>query len=118
MSNKEVCDRHLHDPAKAQELKTHVLDQDTARLSRLFKALAEENRAKLVYALTLEGELCVCDLSHIINATVATTSHHLRSLYKEGLVKYEKKGKQVFYSLDDDHVDQIITIAMGHISHL
>ena len=71
-------------------------------------------RAKISYALCQDEELCVCDVANIIGSTVATASHHLRTLHKQGLVKYRKEGKLAFYSLDDDHVKQLIIIALAH----
>ena len=69
---------------------------------------------KIAYALTLEEELCVCDVANIVGATTATASHHLRHLNNLGLAKYRKDGKLVYYSLDDDHVKQLIHIAFEH----
>lgn len=80
----------------------------------LFKALSDATRLKVAYALTLEDELCVCDMAHIIGSTNATASHHLRYLRNMGLAKYRKEGKLVFYSLLDEHVHQIIKIALVH----
>lgn len=80
----------------------------------LFKALADATRLKVAYALTLEEELCVCDVAEIIGSTTATASHHLRYLRNMGLAKYRKEGKLVFYSLQDEHVHQIVNIALIH----
>ncbi|WP_205178471.1 metalloregulator ArsR/SmtB family transcription factor [Siminovitchia sp. FSL H7-0308] len=80
----------------------------------LFKALADATRLKVAYALTLEDELCVCDVAEIIGSTTATASHHLRYLRNMGLAKYRKEGKLVFYSLLDEHVHQIVKIALIH----
>ena len=88
--------------------------EDLSSVAQLFKALADENRAKISYALCQDEELCVCDVANIIGSTVATASHHLRTLHKQGLVKYRKEGKLAFYSLDDDHVKRLIIIALAH----
>lgn len=80
----------------------------------LFKALADATRLKVAYALTLEDELCVCDVAEIIGSTTATASHHLRYLRNMGIAKYRKEGKLVYYSLQDEHVHQIVTIALEH----
>ena len=89
-------------------------NEDLSSVAQLFKALADENRAKISYALCQDEELCVCDVANIIGSTVATASHHLRTLHKQGLVKVRKEGKLAFYSLDDDHVKQLIIIALAH----
>lgn len=76
--------------------------------------MADDTRMKIAYALCVEQELCVCDVANIIGSSVATASHHLRLLRNMGLAKYRKEGKLVFYSLDDDHVKQLILLAMVH----
>ncbi|MBN2909569.1 helix-turn-helix transcriptional regulator [Polycladomyces sp. WAk] len=88
---------------------------DTAQL---FKALADPTRLKIAYALVQEDELCVCDVANIINSSLATASHHLRLLRYMGLAKYRKEGKLVFYSLDDDHVKQLVQLAFDHSKEL
>ncbi|HEY4552318.1 MAG TPA: metalloregulator ArsR/SmtB family transcription factor [Bacillaceae bacterium] len=87
---------------------------DVSGVELLFKALSDATRLKVAYALTLEEELCVCDVAQIIGATNATASHHLRYLRNMGLAKYRKKGKLVFYSLLDEHVHQLVNIALVH----
>ncbi|MDX1805419.1 MAG: metalloregulator ArsR/SmtB family transcription factor [Paenisporosarcina sp.] len=80
----------------------------------IFKALSDSTRLKITYALTLEKELCVCDVANIIGTSTATASHHLRYLRNMGLAKYRKEGKMVFYSLVDEHVYQLVRIALDH----
>lgn len=87
-------------------------------VSKLFKALADETRMKIAYTLTIQDELCVCDVANMVGATMATASHHLRHLKQLGLAKYRKDGKMVYYSLDDDHVKQLIAIACAHFAEL
>lgn len=87
---------------------------DAPRVSRLFKAFADPTRLKVLYVLTLEPELCVCDVAAVIGHSNATASHHLRTLLEQGLVKYRKAGKVVYYSLDDEHVRQLVEIALAH----
>ncbi|MCL6611768.1 MAG: metalloregulator ArsR/SmtB family transcription factor [Peptococcaceae bacterium] len=85
-------------------------------MARIFKALADDTRLKIIYALSLE-ELCVCDVAGIIGSSVATASHHLRFLRNTGLARYRRKGKLVFYSLRDECVREIINIALEHGRH-
>ncbi|WP_050183254.1 ArsR/SmtB family transcription factor [Domibacillus robiginosus] len=87
---------------------------DVNGVELLFKALSDATRLKIVYALTIEEELCVCDVAQIIGSTTATASHHLRLLRNMGLAKYRKEGKMVYYSVKDDHVHQLVSIAMEH----
>lgn len=87
---------------------------DVSGVELLFKALSDATRLKIVYALTIENELCVCDVAQIIGSTTATASHHLRLLRNMGLAKYRKEGKMVYYSVKDDHVHQLVSVALEH----
>ncbi|MFF5996237.1 metalloregulator ArsR/SmtB family transcription factor [Lysinibacillus sp. KU-BSD001] len=85
-----------------------------SKVAQFLKALSDETRLKIAYALTLENALCVCDVAEIIGSSVATASHHLRYLKEHGLAKSYRDGKMIYYSLADDHVYQIVTIAYEH----
>lgn len=114
MSKKDTCEIYCYDEEKVNRIQGELQKEDISSVVPLFKALADENRAKIAYSLCQDEELCVCDIANIIGASVATTSHHLRTLYKQGIVKYRKEGKLAFYSLDDDHIKQLIMIALVH----
>jgi DNA-binding transcriptional ArsR family regulator len=111
---KDICDVHLHDEVKVNRIQEEMGQVNLSSMSKLFKVIGDENRAKIAYALCKDEELCVCDLANIIGASMATTSHHLRTLYKHAIVKYRKEGKLAFYSLDDHHIKQLILIALEH----
>ncbi|MET1176594.1 metalloregulator ArsR/SmtB family transcription factor [Peribacillus simplex] len=111
---KDICDVHLHDEVKVNRIQEEMNQVNLSSMSKLFKVIGDENRAKIAYALCKDEELCVCDLANIIGASMATTSHHLRTLYKHAIVKYRKEGKLAFYSLDDHHIRQLILIALEH----
>lgn len=100
------------DKTKVDRIKPLINDVKDVEL--IFKALADPTRLKIAYALTLTEELCVNDVAHIIEATTATASHHLRLLRNMKLARDRKEGKVVFYALDDDHVRQLVYIAMVH----
>lgn len=110
-AKKDVCEVFCFDEEKVNRIKQEVVA--TEGLGQIFKALADDTRLKIVYALSRE-ELCVCDVSQIIDSTVATASHHLRLLKNMGLAKSRKQGKMVFYSLHDDCVLSIIETALRH----
>ncbi|MFE8699902.1 ArsR/SmtB family transcription factor [Cytobacillus sp. FJAT-54145] len=114
MKKDEVCEITCYDEQKVNRLKQELLQQNTIEVSKIFKALSDDTRIKVAYSLSLEDELCVCDVANIVGCTTATASHHLRLLRNMGLAKYRKEGKLVFYSLDDDHVKQLIQIAFTH----
>ena len=108
----ETCETFVYDDEKVSRIRAKI-DQISG-VEMIFKALSDATRLKIAYALTLEKELCVCDVANIIGATTATASHHLRLLRNMGLARYRKEGKMVFYSLEDDHVRQLVAIAMIH----
>lgn len=110
----EVCEVYCYDREKVSRRKVDLEQQETLPVAQIFKALADDTRIKVAYILSLEGELCVCDVANIVGCTTATASHHLRLLRNQGLAKYRKEGKLVFYSLDDDHVRQLIELAFIH----
>jgi len=112
--NQDICEIFCYDEEKVSVGKAKLAGQDTLSVVKLFKALADDTRVKIAYALAQEKELCVCDVANIVGCTMATASHHLRLLRNMGLAKYRKEGKLVFYSLDDEHVHQLIKIAFVH----
>jgi DNA-binding transcriptional ArsR family regulator len=70
----------------------------------------------LIHALK-QSELCVCDLSAILNMGQSAVSHQLRYLRNLRLVKRRKEGKMMFYSIDDHHIDELFSQGMKHIDH-
>ncbi|NRD76523.1 winged helix-turn-helix transcriptional regulator [Bacillus sp. BRMEA1] len=115
MKERDICEITCVESERSAKIQqqlensSHILE-----VTKLFKALSDETRLKIAYTLTLEDELCVHDVAYIVGATTATASHHLRHLKGLGLAKYRKEGKLVYYSLDDDHVKQLIHIAFTH----
>ncbi|QPC45662.1 ArsR/SmtB family transcription factor [Mangrovibacillus cuniculi] len=107
-----TCDTTCFNEELVKDLKDRV--EEVNGVAELFKALADPTRMKIAYALTIEKELCVCDVANIIGSTTATASHHLRLLRDKGLAKFRKDGKMVYYSLDDDHIHQLVSIALIH----
>ena len=84
-------------------------------LANLFKALGDNTRIRILNALQ-NSELCVCDLVDILGMTQSAISHQLRVLRTSKIVKYRKEGKNVFYSLDDNHVSQLMIDGLEHVN--
>lgn len=114
MKHDDICEVTCVDEEKVKRVKDSVKHQNTVAVAQIFKALSDDTRVKIAFSLCEEDELCVCDVANIVGCTTATASHHLRLLRNMGLAKYRKEGKLVFYSLDDDHVKQLIQIAFTH----
>lgn len=89
-------------------------EEDLYDLAELFKIFGDTTRIRILSAL-FEAEMCVCDIAFLLNMTQSAISHQLRVLKQAHLVKYRKEGKVVFYSLDDEHVKQIIDQGLIHI---
>ena len=89
-------------------------DELLLRVSEFFKALSDYSRMKIVYAL-LNGELCVNDIVKEVNMTQTAVSYQLKLLRQLHLVKYRRVGQNVFYSIDDEHVHNIIKMSIDHI---
>ena len=114
MPEQDVCQVTCIDQPKVDRVKNELKEQNTLEVAKIFKALSDETRIKIAYSLYLEEELCVCDVGNIVGASTAAVSHHLRLLNKQGIAKYRKEGKLVYYSLVDDLVKQLIKLAFQH----
>lgn len=89
----------------------------TEALTAFFKVMGDQSRVRIIYALSDQGEMCVGDLSKTVRMTQSAVSHQLRLLKLNGLVKSRKEGKNVYYALEDDHVIDILKLALTHIRH-
>lgn len=83
-------------------------------LADFFKTFGDTTRVKILYVL-MEQDLCVADLAEAIGATQSAVSHQLRTLKQSRLVRAKREGKNVVYSLSDDHVHSILDQGMTHI---
>lgn len=86
-------------------------------LARLFKVFGDPTRVKILWALNLQ-ELCVLDICNVLGMNKSAISHQLSFLREAKLVKGRKEGKEVYYSLDDEHVKDIFETGLAHITHL
>lgn len=112
MTTKEICDvKSVHEDVVKR---VQGVLPNLNGMVQIFKALADETRLKIAYSLTVEEEMCVCDVAAVINSSDATASHHLRYLRDHSLAKSKRKGRMVYYSLADNHVHQLVKIAYDH----
>ena len=97
---KEACKIPCFDQDKVAAVKA-VLSKEEERLPELaefYKLLGNTTRLKILLALA-EGELCVCDIAHVLELSTAATSHQLKSLRKQGWLRKRDDGKMVYYRL-------------------
>lgn len=102
---------------QGQEQGLHITEEQAAGIAEVFKALGDPTRVKIIYFL-LGKELCVHDLSTLLEMGQSAVSHQLRYLRDLHIVKRRKEGKTVYYSLDDSHIEQIFVQTMGHLQHM
>ena len=112
----EVCEcEHTHESV-VKKVKAIMPDEDIVfDLAELFKVFGDSTRTNILMAL-FESEMCVCDIGELLNMTKSAISHQLRILRQSKLVKARKSGKEVFYSLADDHVVKIFEMAIEHVA--
>ncbi len=104
-----------------QEMVNKVLQQmpnenTFNRLADLFKLIGDTTRCRILFALD-QNEMCVCDLANVLNMTKSSISHQLAVLRKSRIVKCRKSGKEVYYTLDDEHIVKLFEIGLIHINH-
>ncbi len=107
----------LHEDVVNEVKKKIPQDEMIYDLAEFFKVFADSTRMKIIFAL-MENELCVCDIANIVQTTQSAISHQLRLLKQSKLVKFRKEGKVVYYSLDDEHISQIVKKGREHIEEL
>lgn len=104
----------IHEDVVNQVRESMPEEEKLYDLAELFKVFGDTTRIKILCALS-QTQMCVCDIAALLNMTQSAISHQLRVLKQARLVKYQKKGKVVYYSLDDDHVMQMFNQGLEHI---
>ena len=106
--------QYVADPKVIEELKQSLPEDEILYdLSELFRVFGDTTRIKILYTL-FESELCVNDIAQLLGMTQSSVSHQLRILKNAKLVKFKRDGKQMIYSLDDDHVRSMIALGLEH----
>ena len=113
--NELLCDCDVIHEDVVSEVRSKMLDEEILLLmADFYKALSDSTRIKIIDVLD-EGELCVCDISVLLNMTKSAVSHQLKNLKELNLIKARKQGKEVYYSLADNHVKEVFEISKEHI---
>ena len=106
-----------YDPVIVKQVQAQMLEEkQLSAVSGFFKVLGDETRMKIINALA-HGELCVSDIAAALEMTQSAVSHQLKLLRMAGQVKARREGKSIYYSLDDQHVIDILEEALIHIRH-
>lgn len=113
----EVCNCvEVHKDCVSCVKENMLQDEIFTRMAELFKVFGDYTRIKIIYAL-FKKELCVCDIAEVLGMSQSSISHQLRVLKSARLVKFRKEGKVVYYSLDDEHVGNILNTGLSHVEH-
>lgn len=98
-----------------EKIKKEILTQEQFNdLSTLFKMFADSTRLKILSMLFKE-ELCVCDIACLLEMSQSAVSHQLSVLRTSRIIKYRRSGKNIFYSMDDEHIQLIYDAGLAHI---
>lgn len=112
---KELCEHEKEHEATRRRFAEETLSGDEVeQVCRIFHMLAEPSRLKIVLAL-LKGNMCVYHLTEACNSTQSGVSHQLRILRDNKIVRAERMGKSVEYSLADEHIREIVETGVAHL---
>ncbi|CDF57655.1 ArsR/SmtB family transcription factor [Thermobrachium celere] len=112
----DTCSCNIIHDEIVNEVKKKMPEEEVLfDLAEFFKVFGDSTRIKIMYAL-FEHEMCVCDIAALLNMTQSAVSHQLRVLKQARLVKYRKEGKVVYYSLNDEHIKDIVKEGLEHIN--
>ncbi len=118
MTDVDQCDLVLVDAVRVADAKSKIPSPtETDRLAEWFRVMGDATRTRILYSLLEAGELCVCDLAATIDTAETTVSHSLRWLRNANIVRARRSGRMMFYSLDDDHVHQLLELGRAHLRH-
>lgn len=113
----DLCEQMCEHPQNICLAKAELIDDMTAQhVAETFKILGDPTRIKILQTLS-RRELCVCDLAAVLDMGQSAISHQLRLLRGARLVKYRKEGKMAWYSIDDDHITQLLDQGLRHNEH-
>jgi DNA-binding transcriptional ArsR family regulator len=116
VSDDHCAETYIHED-RVQKALPHLLGDATAlRLAETFKALSDPSRVRIV-SLLADAELCVCDLAAALGMSQSAVSHQLRTLRDLRLVRWRREGRQIFYTLDDEHVADLYRRGVDHVGH-
>lgn len=109
----DACEART-DPDVVERARSALSEATALELAETFRLLADPGRLRLIAALLEVGELCVCDLSDATGLSPTACSHNLRLLRSQRLVRYRREGRNVFYTLDDQHIRTLLAVARDH----
>ncbi len=110
----DFCDCRIIHKGRVKEARQAALAAgETGRMAELFKAFADGGRLRILWALR-QGEMCVCDLAALLQVSESAVSHQLRLLRTLHLVSNRREGVVLYYRLNDEHIEQLLQVALTH----
>ena len=100
-----------------ERLRSALPEAAALDLAETFRLLSDPGRLRLIAALLNADELCVCDLSEATGLSQTACSHNLRLLRAQRLVRYRRQSRNVYYTLDDEHIRVLLEVALQHVAH-
>ena len=114
----DSCEIQYVDEQKVENARRAMKSaQAVTTLAETFKILGDPTRIKIAFALSKE-ELCVCDIANLLGVSQSAVSHSLRTLRQMKLVRFRKEGKIAYYTLDDDHIANLLDEGFRHVEEL
>lgn len=111
----DACEIQFVDETKVKSVRQAMKSAATVfALAETFKILGDPTRVKIAFALSKE-ELCVCDIANLLGVSQSAVSHSLRTLRQMRLVKFRKAGKIAYYTLDDQHIVNLLEEGFRHV---
>lgn len=116
-TNEFICDCNIiHEDVVKATLEKMPKQELFNNLADFFKIIGDITRTKILYALD-QNEMCVCDIANVLGMSKSSISHQLAVLRKSGIVKCRKDGKEVYYTLDDEHIQKVFEVGIEHVEH-
>lgn len=114
MSNEQCDIMYVHED-KVKNASEFLNDTHTIKAMNTLSAIGDEKKLTILFALLEEKKLCVCDIAKLLQMSIASTSHHLRTLYKKEVIDFQKEGKMAYYFIKDSQVDKLLRFMLAEV---
>ena len=117
-SANDTCEIQFVDEKRVKKVQKVMKSSEAiTALAETFKILGDPTRIRIAFALSKE-ELCVCDIANLLGVSQSVVSHSLRTLRQMKLVRFRKEGKIAYYTLDDEHINNLLDVGFHHVEEM
>ena len=113
----DTCEAERAAGEQLERARVALSESAALELAETFRLLSDPGRLRLISALLEADELCVCDLAEVTGLSQTACSHNLRLLRGQRLVRYRRQGRNIYYTLDDEHIRVLLAVALEHVAH-